>query len=154
MSKYKRKGFNPNLFQAGKYQQFRKGDVYRDPRITSKHGERDFLVIDNEDGDFEFLEKYLANELDNHVSEEYNVFTTGVDKNDVPMIGLYWQGKDMEMVKKAIVLCRGGSEGVVLDIVDRFCEVAEPYDEEVGEAVVVRTGNGLGTLGLNAYKKK
>lgn len=110
-----------NMFQVGRYSQFRKGDVYREPRIQQKLGENDFLVIDNVDVDYDFLEKYLANELPNYPSEEYNMFTTGVDKNATPMVGLYWVNEEMEHLKKAIVLCNNGSEDGVLELVDKYC---------------------------------
>lgn len=123
MAKYRRKAFNTGkMFQKGNFQQYRKGDIYRDPRIQQKIGDKDFLVIDNDVDDIEFLRLYLNGKLENYPSEQYNMFTTGVDAAGTPMIGLYWLDEELVQYKRAIVLCRGGSEDVVLDVIDECCE--------------------------------
>lgn len=122
------------MFQSGKYKHFRKGDLYRDPRIKQVAGQKDFLIIDGKDDDFEFLRKYLRNELPNYPSEPYNTFTTGLDKNGEPMIGLYWVDEEMTQFKKAIILCRNECENAVIDIVDGECEAtAEEGEQPVAE---------------------
>lgn len=110
------------LFSMGKYNQFKKGDLYRDPRINKSEPGKDFLVIDNCPEDFSFLNDYLMNKLPNYPSEEYNMFTTGTDKNGESMVGLYWMDQYMDQHKRAIVLCRNGCEEEVLDVVDRCCK--------------------------------
>ena len=42
------------MFVPGKYTQFRKGDLYRDPRIQQRVGEADFLILNGAE-DVEFL---------------------------------------------------------------------------------------------------
>lgn len=120
------------LFQTGKYKSFKKGDLYRDPRIKQVTGQADFLIIDNDVKDFDFLDKYLNGELPNYPSEEFNMYTTGVDKNNMPMIGLYWVTENMDQIKRSIILCRGGSETAVLEVVDNNCVEGETHDWEEG----------------------
>lgn len=110
-----------DMFVPGKYTQFRKGDLYRDPRIQQKIGENDFLIIDSKVEDYEFLAKYLGGKLANYPCEEYNMFTTGTDKNGTPMIGLYWVNEEMDTLKKALILCHNGAEDKVVSIVDEHC---------------------------------
>lgn len=130
------------MFNAGQYKQFRKGDLYRDPRITRELGKADFIVLDNAEDDFLWFERYLKNEHQNYPSEEYNMFTTGVDKNNTPMIAMYWVNEDMDQIKKAIVLCRGGCENDVLAIVDEYCmDAGEVREWEAQEAT--QGGNTL-----------
>lgn len=128
----RRVAFNKNkLFSAGTPKQFRKGDVYRDPRINQSTGQKDFLMLDNCPEDMEFLREYLANELENYPCEAYNMISTGLDKNGVPLIGTFWVDDRMDHAKKALILCRGGCEEEVLDIVDQFC--VAPDAERVWE---------------------
>ena len=109
------------IFTSGKHKQFKKGELYRDPRIQQQGGQKDFLIVKNKEDDYEMLRQYLGNELERYPSEPYNSFTTGLDAAGTPMIGLYWIDEHMEHVKTAIVLCQDGSEEEALAIVDEFC---------------------------------
>lgn len=122
MAKHKPHHRIQEIFVPGKYKQFKKGDMYRDPRIQQQGGQKDFLIISNKQDDFDMLRRYLGNEMTpRYPSEEYNMFTTGTDANGTPMVGLYWMDEHMEQTKKAIILCQQGSEEDVLEIVDEFC---------------------------------
>lgn len=121
MKKMNVKIVREDLFTTGRYQHFRKGDIYRDPRITKGTGEKDFLVLDGKDDDAKFLASYLNGELKMYPSEEYNSYTTGVDTHGTPMIGLYWVDENMEQAKIAMILCRNVCENEMLAIVDDYC---------------------------------
>ncbi len=103
--------------------QFRKGDMWRDPRINKgEAGAKDFIMIGNDhEADIEFLRDYLGNELENYPAEQYNMFTTGVDKNAGPLIGLHYIDENHDMTKCAIIVCRNGIEQAALEVVDEFC---------------------------------
>lgn len=148
-----------DLFTTGRFQHFRKGDLYRDPRINRNEGQKDFLMIDAVEEDYEFLEKYLKGELANYPSEDYNMFTTGVDKNGASLVGLYWVDAMMENHKKALILCKSGAEERVLDIVDRCCKEegevraweqrkVDPIKTVVKPSVVQHVPNGGSSMAL------
>ena len=124
MAKHKFKPYYQvrEIFSPNKHKQFKKGELYRDPRIQQQGGQKDFLVIANKPDDLEMLDRYLQNALvPRYPSEPYNMFTTGTDANGAPMIGLYWMDEQMEQTKKAVILCQHGSEEAVLEIVDELC---------------------------------
>lgn len=116
------------IFSNGRYRHFRKGDIYNDPRIQTGPSQKDFILMSDDPRDVPFLRKYLTNELKKYPAEPYNSFTTGVDANGVPLIGLYWIDDNLTQTKKAMILCTNGCEEAVLEVVDECCQ---KYDEAI-----------------------
>lgn len=110
------------IFSNGRYKHFRKGDIYNDPRIQTGPGQRDFLIMSNDPSDLVFLRNYLSGKLKRYPSEPYNSFTTGVDTNGTPMVGLYWLDESLESTKKAMILCTNRCEEDILIVVDECCQ--------------------------------
>lgn len=158
MAKYKHKTYYQvkEIFTPNKYKQFKKGELYRDPRIQQQGGQKDFLILSNKEADFEMLESYLKNELvPRYPSEPYNMFTTGCDSNGTPMIGLYWMDESMDQKKVAIILCNDGCEESVLAIVDDNClEMGEKrvIDKLNEEDVKTNVGNELVRAAVNGFQ--
>ncbi len=142
------------LFKVGQYQTFKKGDLYKDPRInTTGVAGRHFLSISGGvEEDLKFLDDYLAGELDNYPSEPFNTFTTGTDKNGESLVGLYWVNDSMDQRKTAVVLCKNGGEEEVLDIIDKHCkEIGETKYEVTTKAEGVAKVGGVLPENLAKY---
>lgn len=161
MAKHKFKPYYQvrEIFSPNKHKQFKKGELYRDPRIQQQGGQKDFLVIANKPDDLEMLDKYLQNALvPRYPSEPYNSFTTGVDAAGTPMIGLYWIDEHLEHNKKAIILCQGGCEEDVLAIVDEHClEIGEKREidklnEASESAAKTNVGNELVKAAVSSFQ--
>lgn len=112
-----------NLFFSGQqYKPFKKGMVWKaDKWIKTGPGEKDFLIMHDEQ-DMMHLRMYLDGTHKRFKVDEYNVITTGADKNNNPLVGLYWNDDRMEMVKKAVI-CIMNHDLIeqVLELVDTNC---------------------------------
>jgi hypothetical protein len=143
-----------DLFSETRYRHFRKGDLYRDPRITPDIGS-DFLVMEKSVKDMIFLEQYLQNKLPKYPAEKYNAYSTGLDVNKMPKIQTFWAESEHDKTKRAVILCKGGCEFDVLAIVDKYCQTFEE-PEQPKEASVEYKTNGYHklTLGQNRVRSR